>query len=200
MPRRLYKTINFITFLLLLISFRAFSQETPSMKFVVEKGKFLFDNQTYKIYQKQTKETLESQRKGDSLSKANPKIHVMPIDDRILEFPKFDSATVIFRNKIFENLKINNVKFGKNTFSIFIDKYGKIVNFKCVRKSDNKIYKQLKNMIVKKDFNKWKPANYYGTTVNFDFRFSIIVDSSFSKYDLKNKWSQETNLQDFIKK
>ncbi|KIA88081.1 hypothetical protein [Kaistella jeonii] len=54
-------------------------------------------------------------------------------------------------------------------------------------------------MVLSKDFARWISANYYETAVNYDFRFSIIIDLDFSKYNLKNKWSQETNEKEFEK-
>lgn len=80
---------------------------------------------------------------------------------------------------------------------MIIDKTGKIKNFKPIFVTDKKIFRQLKKMVFSKDFDLWKPADYYGTIVNYDLRFSIILDDDFSKYDLKNKWSQETNEEEF---
>ena len=83
--------------------------------------------------------------------------------------------------------------------SILIDKSGKVKKFKCIKVSDRKICHQISKMVFKKDFDKWEPASFYGTIVEYDFRFSIIIDENLAKYDLKNKWSQESNLENFIK-
>lgn len=191
--------IKFWISIFLAIPFWLFSQEKNNIKFTIEKGKFIFDRESYTIHKRQSEEVVESLRKTDSISKAEPKVSISFIDDRVLEYPKFEPATIMFRNKILENLEIHNVKFGQNTMSILIDKYGKIKKFKCIKSSDRKICRQVRKMLFKKDFDKWKPASFYGTIVNYDFRFSIIIDSNLAKYDLKNKWSQESNLEKFIK-
>lgn len=191
--------MKFLIFIFLTIPMWFLCQETSKVKFTIEKGRFIFDKESYLLHKKQSEEIAESQRKADSISKADPKVHINFIDDRILEYPRFDSATVAFRNKILENIKLDNVKFGQNIMSIVIDKYGKVKKFKCLKIADRKICDQINKMVVKKDFDRWKPAIFYGTIVEYDFRFSIIIDSNLANYDLKNKWSQESNLQDFIK-
>ncbi len=185
-------------FIFLTIPFWILSQEKNNMKFTIDKGKFIFDKESYSIHKKQSEDIVKSHRKADSISNVDPKIHFTSIDDRILEYPQFDSATIMFRNKIFQNLKLENVKSGQNTMSIVINKYGKVKKFKCIKASDKKICKQINKMIFSDDFDRWKPASFYGTIVEYDFKFSIIIDSNFTNYNLKNKWSQETNLENFI--
>ncbi|SFI56332.1 hypothetical protein SAMN05421638_0009 [Kaistella treverensis] len=197
MSEKIYIQIKLFLLLFLLTPFWGYSQEKPKVRFVVEKGKFLFDQKSYKIYKKQSEDFLESERKTDSILKANPNIFVTVIDDRTIDFPRFDSATAVFKNKILENIKLDEKKLGLNTMSIFIDKAGKARKFRCLKSSDRKICNQIKKLIFTEDFNKWSPANYYGIVVNFDFVFSIIVDYNSLKYDLKNKWSRGSNLQKF---
>ena len=199
MTKKLYIRNKLILLLFLIISFEGFSQEKPKVRFVVEKGKFIFDQDSYRLHKKQVDYFLKSERKKDSILKADPNTFITTIDDRILDYPRFDSVTAVFFKELIKKIKIDEKKLGENTMSIFIDKAGKVRKFRCIKSSDRKVCNQVKKLIFTEDFSKWSPANYYGTLVNFDYKFSLIVDYDFSKYDLKNKWSRKTNIQKFEK-
>ncbi|KIA88080.1 hypothetical protein [Kaistella jeonii] len=112
--------MKYFNLLFLVFPFLIFSQTTkPSLKLVVEKGTFLFDKESYKEKNAKLNDHLSELKKVDSLKKLNPKLNVTIIDDRILEYPKFDNATVLFKNKIFEILNIEKTKWGKNTFLLY---------------------------------------------------------------------------------
>ncbi|WP_300671860.1 hypothetical protein [Soonwooa sp.] len=176
-----------------------FSQQKLSVRFITESTKFIFDKDSYKTLKKEYESALKSERKADSIMKVNPESHITFIDCRYLDYPRFDSANIVFKNKIVENLDLKNTKIGQNTFSLFIDKHGKVKKIKKIKIADRRIFKQIKKMTFSSDFQKWRPANYYGPFVDFLFVFSVIIDYNFLKYNLKNKFSLETNLQQFEK-
>ena len=189
-------SINYIKIVFLFFSvvpLSVYSQKKTDIKFVIEKGKFFFDKKGYQDYKKDIEEIIKSHKEIDSLSKANPQMSFSWIDDRTIEYPQFDTATAIFRDKLFENINLKNAKLGQNKLSIYIDKYGNVKRFRRIKIADRKICKQIKSLIFSDDFKKWKPANFLGIIVDYNFVFSIIIDKDFSKYDLKNKWSRETN-------
>lgn len=197
MEKQLHTKITLLYFLLFLIPSSFFGQESLSAKFVIENGKFLFDEEGYKVYTIQKKEHEKSLKNFDSIKKFHPEMHINFIDDRTLQYPRFDSATVVFKNKIVEGLKLKNAKVGQNIISVLIDKYGKVKKSMCIKSSDQNICDQIQKMVFSDSFDKWTSADVHGIKVAYDFQFSIIIDQEFSKYNLKNRWNQETNLSDF---
>lgn len=168
------------------------------VKFVFENGKYLFDKESYKVFNRRLFEAKEYDRKMKVYQKKYPENSYSEISCAVLRYPRFDSATtVLFKNTI-RDLNLKNAKLGINTFSLFIDKYGKIINFNTEKVSDKNMVKQIRKIVFSKEFSQWYPAIYYTTRVNYNYRFSIIVDRTFQKYDLKNKWSDDSNFEDFI--
>ncbi|MCD0479675.1 hypothetical protein LPB90_14525 [Chryseobacterium sp. LC2016-29] len=189
-----------ISFLLLLISAFTYSQQADfEVKFVIEKGKFIFDKQGYLEYKKESDQVTKSLKMIDSLKNVGNNGYSF-IDDRILEYPIFDSATVHFKNKLIEKIKVNaKTKVGENIFSLVIDKQGKPVKLYANTLLDKNIFRQIKKVVFSREFNKWRPAKFYGVKVKYIFKFKIITDNDFNKYNMKNSWAtpQDSNLIDF---
>ncbi|SKB43108.1 hypothetical protein [Chryseobacterium balustinum] len=189
-----------ISFLLLLISAFLYSQQTDfEVRFVIEKGKFIFDKQGYLEYKKESDQVAKSLKMIDSLKNVGNNGYSF-IDDRILEYPIFDSATIRFKNKLIEKIKVNaKTKGGENIFSLVIDEQGKPVKLYANKLLDKNIFRQIRKVVFSREFNKWKPAKFYGVKVKYIFKFKIITDNDFNKYNMKNSWAmpQDSNLTDF---
>lgn len=182
-----------------------FSAQKPRAKFVFEKGKFLFDKTTYKKYKQTVAKRKKYFKKIDSINKIRAKKNLFQIpifDCNQPSLPELDSSLGAVRIKMLKHLDIKNRKFGKNSFSVLIDKKGKVKKIKASKITDRKIYKQVKKLLLSKDFSHWTPANFYGD-VDFLLRFSIIIDNNFSKYNTKHittRFWEDNNLSEFQKK
>lgn len=190
-----------LLFIFLIISISAYSQKIPTIKFVIEKGKFIFDQSDYLELKKQTDEVIKSLKTADSLKKINPSFSYTHIDDRMLYHARIEYSgskhwTTLLIDKIHLTKKS---KKGENIFCIVIDKTGKPVKFYADKVSDKNLYNQVENIFKTNQFKNWNPANFYGINVEYIFKFKLIVDEDFTQYDLKNKWAREldSNLIDF---
>lgn len=192
-----------ILFLFFTVSICTFSQTVPSIKFVIEKGQFVFDNSGYLKFKVQNDEAIKSLRKMDSLKNLNLDKNYTHIDDRTISharptFPDSINWTKVLLSKIKVSKK---TKKGENIFRLIIDKKGNPVKFFAEKTTDKNILQQVKNIFQSNEFNKWEPADFYGISVEYIFKFKLVIDDDFSKYDLNNKWARETdtNLPDFGK-
>ncbi|WP_326983791.1 hypothetical protein VUJ46_04415 [Chryseobacterium sp. MYb264] len=99
-----------------------------------------------------------------------------------------------------KDIKIDsNTKFGENIFCLVLDKKGKILEFYPEKIADQKIFKQVRKMVLSDDYNKWQPANFYVVKVGYIFKFKLIIDKSFENYHLKNEWAMpnDSNFGEF---
>ncbi|GAA5101252.1 hypothetical protein GCM10023210_40640 [Chryseobacterium ginsengisoli] len=188
-------------FLFLIISIGIHSQKIPAIKFVVEKGKFIFDKNDFLRLKKETDEAKKSLKKSDSLQKLYPSNNSTYIDDRILYHARFNySGSKHWTSLLTDEINLSeNSKKGENTFCIIIDKTGKPIKFYADKITDKVLYKQVEEIFKTDKFKNWEPADFYGIKVEYIFKFKLIIDDDFTNYDLKNKWARETdtNLVDF---
>ena len=191
--------IKFFLSLLFAFPLMIFGQEQLEAKLVVEKGKFIFDKKSYKLLKTQVDEISKKKKKNDSMMKINPSISYMVLDCRVTEIPRLNSKTTHFTALVNSNLNLKNIKRGKNLMSIVVKKNGIAGSFKCIEASDEKICNQIKRMFRKEEFKTWHNALFSSIAVDYHLTFSIIVDTDFTNYNLRNKWSLDNNIQDFEK-
>ncbi|GEM_PF-6679169 len=187
------------SFYLLLFPTLLFAQKVET-KFVIGRGKFIFDKESYLIQKKKAFEAIKSQRKSDSINSLNNGTSSTFISCGIADYPKFDSITGKFKHKLIENVKISpKTKFGENIFCLVLDKKGKILKFYSEKTADKKVFRQVKNMVLSKEYDKWQPADFYGVKVGYIFKFKLIIAKNFENYSLKNEWarSNDSNYNEF---
>lgn len=169
-------------------------------RLVVERGKYILNKAQYEKFKKATEESIILKRKSDSINALKNGTSSTFINDATLYPPKFQSLEVNFNTFVLKDLKISeNIQKGKNTFCIVLDETGKITKVKTEKTADRKLARQVRKKLRSYQHLIWTPSYFHSFHSGFHFRFSVIADTSFEDYNLKNQWAryEDSNISDF---
>lgn len=176
----------FLLLLFLFLPFNVFAQNIEA-RAVLRESEILLDNTDRLFIENEKEYHKTANQKSDSLRKLG--YHIVETNDGTIDLARFRPSSGFFFNEIIKGIKVTNSnKKGENKISLFIDRNGTLIKAKADKISDRKITKMILQLIKREEFKNWEPANFNNRNVSCIFRFSIVVDSDFANYNMKNSY------------